>query len=580
MEEVNMKRVLLLVGGILLVSTCIVMAQSPIAAYVDEFRGDTAVVKEANLYEAISYDTVDVPAGRVYLLKANGTYALGSNPTTKSGRHTVIAGELSTPIYQNTDPMNAFPVICGSGGNSGGINYGGDLTVKNACVLPASATGQLGWAFFGDAAPNCRVTLQNSIFERTRWIIITSNGNPGTRLFIKDCYFVNLSGQACRRNGGVYDNVNQNTDTIWVENTTHVMTQGMMYKFRNYPIKKLMFNHNTFINCAGQLFESNGYQSNMAVTHNIFINSNVQPFCFLKEDYPEVDVDTLPHGIINVRDLPESYEQLPRKVLVDRNLVYWDPKLRDLAAEMIAANVNNTDKWFNQNIKMNDRTRAMFNDNTKYPYLVEGTWYENLPTFTDPKDLLTDQVDTLKNFAKNTMDTLQAAILPDWRKSSTLYEYPDWPVPIDLSYSDADLKTAALGGLPLGDLNWFPTEKLQWLAKRDAEYAEIEAALNAGRPLSVEVISNQRPTSFNVEQNYPNPFNPTTKIRFSVPNSGNVVVKVYNVLGQEVATLMNEFSLAKTYEVDFDASNLPSGTYIYTVQVGNSTIAKKMLLMK
>ncbi|MCX7985126.1 MAG: T9SS type A sorting domain-containing protein [Bacteroidetes bacterium] len=554
--------------------------QSPISNYVDEFRGDTAVVKEGKLYEAITYDTTNVPPGRVYLLKKNGTYPLGSNPTTKAGRHTVIVGEIPGPPVLNNNP-DAFPVICGSGGNSGQINYGGDITVKNCMVVPASATGTLGWVFFWGSAPNSRVVLENCIFERTRWVIVGSNAVPGTRLYIRDCYFVNLSGQACRRNGGVYDNVDNNTDTIWVENNTHVMAQGMMYKFRNYPIKKLMFNHNTFINCAGIIFETNGYQSNWAVVNNIFINSNVQPFCFIAEDYPEVDPDTLPLGLINVAPLPTSYEQVPRKILVDRNLVFWDSRLTNLAAEQIAANVNNTTKWYNQTIKMNSRTKAMFDNNAQYPYLVEGTWYEKCPTFVNPQDLLTTQVDNIKKFAKETMDLTKAAILPDWRVlgGTEYYVYPDWPIPVNLSYTDADLQKAAFGGFPLGDLNWFPAKKVQWLVQRNAEYAAIEAALNAGQPLSVD-RNDFVATDFLVEQNYPNPFNPTTTITFTLNKPGNVVIKVYNVLGQEVATLLNAFKDAATHSVEFIATNLPSGLYIYTVNFSGKSISRKMLLMK
>ncbi len=567
----------------LLASFSVLNAQSAISDYVEEFRGDTAVVKEGMLYEAIQYDTLNVPAGRVYLLKKATTYALGSNPTTKGGRHTIIVGENRTPIYQNTSTDDMFPVICGSGGNSGGINYGGDLTVKNVIVVPASATGTLGWVFFWGSAPNSRVTLENSIFEKTRWVIVGSNAVAGTRLYIKDCYFVNLSGQACRRNGGVYDNVDNPTDTIWVENSTHLMAQGMMYKFRNYPIKKLMFNHNTFINCAGIIFETNGYQSDWTVTNNIFVNSNVQPFTFIAEDYPEVDPDTLALGLINVRDLPESYEQVPRKVLVDRNLVYWDPKLSNLAAEMIAENINSTNKWFNQNIKMNSRTKAMFDDNAKYPYLTEGTWYEKLPSFVKPLDLLTDQVDILKTFAKETMDLSKSAILPEWRKvlvGQDYYVYPDFPVPVNLAYTDADLLTAGLNGFPLGDLNWFPDKKAQWLAQRNAEYAALQQALDSGKlPVGVEETE-PIPTAFEVKQNYPNPFNPTTTITFSIPKAGNVVVKVYNVLGQEIATLFNGNLPAQTHHIEFDASKLTSGVYIYSVQYDGLTISKKMVLMK
>ncbi len=576
------------VVAVLFVTLCafgILNAQSPISQYVDEFRGDTAVVKEEvnALYGVINDDTVSVPAGRVYLLKGNCQYALGSNPTTKAGRHTVIAGEVDTRIVNNNDGTKLLPVICGSGGNSGGINYGGDLTVKNCNVIPASASGTLGWAFFGAASPNNRVTLENSLFERTRWVIINSNGQAGTRLYIKDCYFVNLSGQGCRRNGGVFDNVDQNTDTIWVENTTHIMAQGMQYKFRNYPIKKLVFNHNTFVNISGQVFETVGYQSNMIVTNNIFVNSNVQPY-MPGLDIGETDMDSLPSGIINVRDLPSDFEQVERKILVDRNLVYWDPRLDDMVDTLKNNLVNLTDRWYSQMIKMNSRTQAMFNDNTNYPYLVEGAWFEKCPTFTDPKDLLTDQVMVLRAFSMHTVDTTSGDIMPDWRKvfiGAEYYVYSDWPIPVDLSYSDEDLKVAGLNQFPLGDLNWFPTKKTEWLAQRDAEYATLETALNSGEP-PVNAVSrtDQMPTSFNVEQNYPNPFNPVTRIKFTLPNAGNVVVKVYNVLGQEVATLMNEYKPAATYDVPFDASNLPSGTYIYTVKVGNSTIAKKMMLLK
>ncbi len=81
-------------------------------------------------------------------------------------------------------------------------------------------------------------------------------------------------------------------------------------------------------------------------------------------------------------------------------------------------------------------------------------------------------------------------------------------------------------------------------------------------------------------QNYPNPFNPTTAIRFSLPVAGNVVLKVYNVLGKEVATLLNGFEKAGGKEVSFDASNLPSGMYIYTIKSGNFTSSKKMMLLK
>ena len=85
---------------------------------------------------------------------------------------------------------------------------------------------------------------------------------------------------------------------------------------------------------------------------------------------------------------------------------------------------------------------------------------------------------------------------------------------------------------------------------------------------------------FELEWNYPNPFNPSTKIKYSVPQSSNVLLKIYDVLGKEVATLIDEEKPAGNYEVEFNASNLSSGTYFYRLRSGNFVEMKKMVLMK
>ena len=100
-----------------------------------------------------------------------------------------------------------------------------------------------------------------------------------------------------------------------------------------------------------------------------------------------------------------------------------------------------------------------------------------------------------------------------------------------------------------------------------------------GTLTSVEEIAGV-PVEYNVSQNYPNPFNPTTKINFSIPQSEYVNLKVYNVIGQEVATLVNKELNAGNYSVDFNAENLSSGIYMYTINAGSYTITKKMMLVK
>lgn len=80
--------------------------------------------------------------------------------------------------------------------------------------------------------------------------------------------------------------------------------------------------------------------------------------------------------------------------------------------------------------------------------------------------------------------------------------------------------------------------------------------------------------------NFPNPFNPTTTISYIIPQSGMVSLKVYDILGREVANLVNEYKTVGRYNVSFDAGSLPSGIYVYRIQSGNFTAVKKMQLLK
>ena len=88
------------------------------------------------------------------------------------------------------------------------------------------------------------------------------------------------------------------------------------------------------------------------------------------------------------------------------------------------------------------------------------------------------------------------------------------------------------------------------------------------------------PKNFELNQNYPNPFNPSTKIKFSLPKDELVNLKIFNILGQEVATLVHEQLKAGSYSYDFNASKLSSGVYFYRIEAGSFNSVKKMLLIK
>lgn len=92
--------------------------------------------------------------------------------------------------------------------------------------------------------------------------------------------------------------------------------------------------------------------------------------------------------------------------------------------------------------------------------------------------------------------------------------------------------------------------------------------------------NNEAPANYKLEQNYPNPFNPTTTINYSIPNASDVSIKVYDMLGNEVMTLVNEHKNAGNYSTSVNASNLSSGIYLYKIVAGSFTETKKMTLIK
>ncbi|MCL6493882.1 MAG: T9SS type A sorting domain-containing protein [Ignavibacterium sp.] len=111
------------------------------------------------------------------------------------------------------------------------------------------------------------------------------------------------------------------------------------------------------------------------------------------------------------------------------------------------------------------------------------------------------------------------------------------------------------------------------LTDNDLIYTTFDITVTSADPTPVA-------STFELAQNYPNPFNPSTNIKYSIAERSNVTIKVYDMLGSEVATLVNQVQDAGTHNVVFNASNLASGMYVYTITAGNFTASKKMMLLK
>ncbi|MGE5435585.1 MAG: T9SS type A sorting domain-containing protein [Syntrophothermus sp.] len=117
----------------------------------------------------------------------------------------------------------------------------------------------------------------------------------------------------------------------------------------------------------------------------------------------------------------------------------------------------------------------------------------------------------------------------------------------------SQIRGAYIGGVKYGDTSYYPVS--------------VE---NENLPFS----------NYSLSQNYPNPFNPSTNIKFSLPEGGITTIKVYDILGEEKATILDEYTPSGSYSVSFKAKDLPSGVYIYTITSGSFKQSRKMLLMK
>ncbi len=582
-----MKSAILLFSMLLLASSA--FAQDPQS--VLQTKGDTLVVKDDadfagqnTLYSLMLSDSM-APATRVYQLHNGGVYSLVNTPTSSTTKRVVIAGESNALLKTSTNPAYP-PILQGAvwqgGSSTGGLNSGYDLLLKNCMVEIGNSAGGEGWGFFGGNASS-RLEVNNCIMEHNLWVTFFPVTN--WRVFMRNDYFVNLSGYTCRRNGGVIDFFG-NMDTIFVENCTHVNVQGSLYKARyGYRINRYLFNHNDFVNCAGFVLMNIGDHPNYSVTNNIFVNVHLQGYCPVLSgvDVGEVDQDSLPMGLVNIK-VDSAFIADGRSFYADKNLAYWDPSLADIPTTLNSGTgVDGNKHWVSQMITMNTRTAAIFADQANNPKCTNGTWITNkLPAFAKTDVLFTTGLATLKTYAINAVDTGFTGTLASWRQpgnpESSYYTYADWPIPIDLSYTDADLKTAGLNGFPLGDLNWFPTQYATWSAQEATELDQIHRTLN--KIVGVAKSPQGPPEKFQLSQNYPNPFNPSTVISYTVAKAGNVTLKVYNMLGQEVASLVNAYQLPNTYQVNFNASGLASGAYIYELRSGSNVASGKMLLMK
>ncbi len=434
---------------------------------------------------------------------------------------------------------------------------------------------------FNVVADSVRLSLNNVIEEENHYMIIMYSG-AGDNFFIKNCKIKNgVHPQDWYAPALVQANAYlpfHPVDTLVMDYNTFFCLNGGAGG--STQIKYLEFVHNSVVySFFNPRVPPPGGIFSAKINNNIFYGTNAgaiskSELLWMDDPYqPQapsiISFDTLSLaqaalydpadvGNSNLRMLAET----KRNIEVKNNLFFEPKGITDFwTAWDDTSHVDSliTPLW------MNARTTQMFSNKNSWPgFNQSGNQVDIDPgygsSFANVLAGGTGYGVGLLQYAVETRTGKAATDEWGYKKQSVTGNnwIPIWPLPesSDMKYSNAALKTGATDGMSIGDPYWFNgiTSVKQ-------------------QPLGV-------PVKFDLSNNYPNPFNPTTEIQYSIPKSGIVTLKVYNLLGQEVMTLVNQQQTTGSYKVNFNASNLASGIYMYRLQSGNFTITKKMTLLK
>jgi hypothetical protein len=540
----------------------------------------------------------------VFRLKLYGLYVLTGTITTKPGQVLEIVAPTPGTTQQTAPPMIAWTASTAPD-KSYIFDVPGEVRMKNVWLLYGTTGGtQVGSSLrVGDSATvsGGRCRFENVIFD---WSPCPQTGASGAvniyathfKGTFENCYFKNCIDSHLRYYGRAlsfnYSSTGLHADSVLFENCTFAnMGYVYMQEGQEYG-DNVQFNHCTFYDVVVFSLEQ-GWWYKMSVTNSLFINT------YMFGRTPANDGEGF-GGTINIAPIDSGvygggfgfappFTEQDRRILFANNNYYIDQWLVDwmgphgnpYSDSLHRARAD--DMIPTPQPMINSRTRAFFDTtdaqgNKLFPYMNKANLDSLNPGFVNPPLNL----DSLKKFIWYKWSS-NADCNWAWKPEND-YQNQLWPVEEDMSYTDGTLKTAGMGGFPLGDLyRWWPTQYAQWKAQADAEHSRITTWLENGHdPLSGvrEVVGGTVPSRFTLAQNYPNPFNPTTEIKYSVPKQAFVSLKVYNTLGEAVRTLFEGQQGPGNYVATFDATGLASGAYFYRLESGSVSITKKLVLVK
>lgn len=556
-------------------------------------QGELVVLEtDAPLNEIILADTAadGSQLHSVYKLKRDGYYVL-SGLISSDGFDLNIIGE---------EGAGALPVlIMGSDIEGNRISWAlmsgdQDFTLKNLQIINATDNGNRGWnAGILPNGQDATITVDNCILDFNDGTFIDNEGGftDQTHIFTNNLFRYNGVvpwGGPWTGFGVIIKNTH--TNMLYFENNTMVDCIAPFLVFENGNLQNFWFNHNTVVDHAQFLFRSE-YWINCLVMNNLFVNAHFAGEPAARRDGQ--DPDALPYGVMTVASPDTAWDGFPaeneRVLLLAHNDNFVSQEIKDwwaqAAIDFDTVDYQVADYAKGDNGFLNSRADSMIReDNTNHPKFLWDDQYSirtenpNFPNYTS------DFTEMIK--WSRTAWGQQGLGELNWAKHPE--NDPKIPMAADLltfEYDNSTLQTAAYQGYPVGDLNWFPTQKAAWDADPDKEtYESILAMINNGTWSFTTSIEDNKvfPTSSGVQldQNYPNPFRSSTRISFTIPESGQVTIKVINLLGQQVGELINKHLGAGTHEVIFNADEFPSGTLFYQMEYSGTRLTRQLFIMK
>jgi hypothetical protein len=438
-----------------------------------------------------------------------------------------------------------------------------NATIKNLYITrirPDTANAALDYSqaiqLNGDST---RCIIQGCVFDGWGGGMLFKNA-VFNKIYITDCIIRNgLNGGGSWFGGNVFLSGATPGDTVVMVNNTEFNCGSYLFVPNREITTYERVEHNTvFTTHVNPLYAP--YLTNCYIRSNIFwgtlamgqSNAEISGGWFDWSGAPSstVSIDSIPPTLLTKYGITEA----GRKVVVTNNVYFWPQAFYD--------------QWHNvykdtltPPVWMNTRTLGMFANNSGYPNLYDANNQNVDPGFNSA---VTGMVTPLLAYCRRQRGETTAPNQHFFNPAGGDLFNVAWPLPENLAYTNTALQTAGHDGFPVGDLNWFPTKKAQWLLTEVQK--DEPAAL---------------PTQFELSQNYPNPFNPSTQIRYALGQSGKVSLKIYSVTGQLVQTVLDGVEQARgSYTVDVNMSNHASGAYFYVLQEGANRQVKAMILLK